>query len=57
MVKKKKLLETLLFVIKLCYLYLLDCFRTKALKTVTGLKNKIARVTEENYIKMQISSC
>lgn len=34
-----------------------DCFRTKALKPVTGLKNKIAWVVEENCIKMQISSC
>lgn len=34
-----------------------DWFRTKALKPVTGLKNKIAWVVEENCIKMQISSC
>lgn len=34
-----------------------DCFRTRALKPVTGLKNKIAWVVEENCIKMQISSC
>lgn len=34
-----------------------DCFRTEALKPVTGLKNKIAWVVEENCIKMQIFSC